>query len=294
MTTHVPGPAPKRLAQTRRHSSTPRRSRGRSPASPTRSSSGTPSSSRVALVGIQTRGVPARLAARRLVAERSGSSSPLGTLDITLPPRRRAVATAERRRTAAGRARDEHPVPARGHDRRARRRRALHGPHDPRRDRRAPRVRPPGARPARRARRPRPPRAPDPARLRRQEPPDRTRRADPGRARRGRRGSIASCSSPSPRTAAMPELARTAPALDRRPRARRTSSACSTTARSLAASLDREMTKLPTLRGRTVVNLFYESSTRTLASFELAAKRLSADTMSLPRGRLLGRTRASR
>jgi aspartate carbamoyltransferase catalytic subunit len=39
--------------------------------------------------------------------------------------------------------------------------------------------------------------------------------------------------------------------------------------------------KLPTLRGRTVVNLFYEASTRTLASFELAAKRLSADTMSL-------------
>jgi aspartate carbamoyltransferase catalytic subunit len=53
------------------------------------------------------------------------------------------------------------------------------------------------------------------------------------------------------------------------------------TAGSLAASLDREVKKLPTLRGRTVVNLFYESSTRTLASFELAAKRLSADTMSL-------------
>jgi aspartate carbamoyltransferase catalytic subunit len=53
------------------------------------------------------------------------------------------------------------------------------------------------------------------------------------------------------------------------------------TARALTASLDREMKKLPTLRGRTVVNLFYESSTRTLASFELAAKRLSADTMSL-------------
>ena len=53
------------------------------------------------------------------------------------------------------------------------------------------------------------------------------------------------------------------------------------TARSLAASLDREVKKLPTLRGRTVVNLFYESSTRTLSSFELAAKRLSADTMSL-------------
>ena len=53
------------------------------------------------------------------------------------------------------------------------------------------------------------------------------------------------------------------------------------TARALAGSLDRELKKLPTLRGRTVVNLFYESSTRTLASFELAAKRLSADTMSL-------------
>jgi aspartate carbamoyltransferase catalytic subunit len=53
------------------------------------------------------------------------------------------------------------------------------------------------------------------------------------------------------------------------------------TARSLQASLDREVKKLPTLRGRTVVNLFYESSTRTLSSFDLAAKRLSADTMSL-------------
>ncbi len=53
------------------------------------------------------------------------------------------------------------------------------------------------------------------------------------------------------------------------------------TARRMASSLDREMKKLPTLRGRTVVNLFYEPSTRTLASFELAAKRLSADTMSL-------------
>jgi aspartate carbamoyltransferase catalytic subunit len=53
------------------------------------------------------------------------------------------------------------------------------------------------------------------------------------------------------------------------------------TARSLSGSLEREVKKLPTLRGRTVVHLFYEASTRTLASFELAAKRLSADTMSL-------------
>jgi len=53
------------------------------------------------------------------------------------------------------------------------------------------------------------------------------------------------------------------------------------TARGMASALDREVKKLPTLRGRTVVHLFYEPSTRTLASFELAAKRLSADTMSL-------------
>jgi aspartate carbamoyltransferase catalytic subunit len=53
------------------------------------------------------------------------------------------------------------------------------------------------------------------------------------------------------------------------------------TARSFARSLEREMKKLPTLRGRTVVNVFYESSTRTSSSFELAAKRLSADTMSI-------------
>jgi len=40
---------------------------------------------------------------------------------------------------------------------------------------------------------------------------------------------------------------------------------------------ERELKKLPTLRGKTIVNLFYEDSTRTKTSFELAAKRLSAD-----------------
>jgi aspartate carbamoyltransferase catalytic subunit len=52
-------------------------------------------------------------------------------------------------------------------------------------------------------------------------------------------------------------------------------------ARAFARSLDRDVKKLPTLKGRTVVNLFYESSTRTSSSFELAAKRLSADVMSI-------------
>jgi aspartate carbamoyltransferase catalytic subunit len=53
------------------------------------------------------------------------------------------------------------------------------------------------------------------------------------------------------------------------------------TARSLAHSQERDNKKLPTLRGRLILNVFYESSTRTSSSFELAAKRLSADTMTL-------------
>jgi aspartate carbamoyltransferase catalytic subunit len=42
---------------------------------------------------------------------------------------------------------------------------------------------------------------------------------------------------------------------------------------------DREIKKVPALRGRMVLNLFYEASTRTRSSFELAAKRLSADVV---------------
>jgi aspartate carbamoyltransferase catalytic subunit len=52
-------------------------------------------------------------------------------------------------------------------------------------------------------------------------------------------------------------------------------------ARTFERSLEREVKKLPTLRGFTVVNVFYEASTRTSSSFELAAKRLSADVMSI-------------
>jgi aspartate carbamoyltransferase catalytic subunit len=51
------------------------------------------------------------------------------------------------------------------------------------------------------------------------------------------------------------------------------------TAQSLRRVTDRPIKKLPTLRGRTVCNLFYEASTRTRISFELAAKRLSADVI---------------
>ncbi|GIJ79702.1 aspartate carbamoyltransferase [Micromonospora phaseoli] len=51
------------------------------------------------------------------------------------------------------------------------------------------------------------------------------------------------------------------------------------TAAEMAAVSGREVKKLPALRGRTVVNLFYEDSTRTRISFEAAAKRLSADVI---------------
>lgn len=50
-------------------------------------------------------------------------------------------------------------------------------------------------------------------------------------------------------------------------------------AASFAEVAGREIKKVPTLRGRTVLNLFYEASTRTRSSFELAAKRLSADVV---------------
>jgi aspartate carbamoyltransferase catalytic subunit len=52
-------------------------------------------------------------------------------------------------------------------------------------------------------------------------------------------------------------------------------------AQSFAEVSGREIKKVPALRGRTVVNLFYEASTRTSSSFELAAKRLSADVVNI-------------
>lgn len=50
-------------------------------------------------------------------------------------------------------------------------------------------------------------------------------------------------------------------------------------AEDMAETQSREIKKLPTLRGKTVVNLFFEDSTRTRISFEAAAKRLSADVI---------------
>jgi aspartate carbamoyltransferase catalytic subunit len=53
------------------------------------------------------------------------------------------------------------------------------------------------------------------------------------------------------------------------------------TAESLKEISTRDIKKVPTLRGKSIVNFFYEPSTRTRTSFEMAAKRLSADTVSL-------------
>ena len=53
------------------------------------------------------------------------------------------------------------------------------------------------------------------------------------------------------------------------------------TAESFIEISTREIKKVPTLRGKTVINLFYEASTRTRTSFEIAGKRLSADTINI-------------
>ena len=53
------------------------------------------------------------------------------------------------------------------------------------------------------------------------------------------------------------------------------------TAESMREINNREIKKVPTLRGKTIINLFYEASTRTRTSFEIAGKRLSADTVNI-------------
>ena len=120
-------------------------------------------------------------------------------------------------------------------------------------------------------------RAADPGRLRRQEHPDlagrRRVRVHAGRDRRRGRGR---CSS-SPRRGGSAAVKHLLSAGDL---SRDEALTVLDTAERLDAALaGREVKKLPTLRGRTVVNLFFEDSTRTRISFELAAKRLSADVI---------------
>src|SRR4029079_14527308 len=134
------------------------------------------------------------------------------------------------------------------------------------------RLRAPGARPARRADRPRSPRAAAAPRLRRQEPADRARgarerpRARGGRDRRGHDHRAGG-------GAGMRHLISIAD-LDREGIER-----ILDRAKTFTEVSEREIKKVPALRGRRVLSLFYEASTRTRSSFELAAKSLSADVI---------------
>ena len=90
---------------------------------------------------------------------------------------------------------------------------------------------------------------------------------------------------------------------DRRPRSARTWSGSSTsraeqirlildTAEPFKEVSERPIKKVPALRGKTIVNLFFEASTRTRISFEFAEKRLSADTVNVAAAGSLGLARA--
>src|SRR5690606_13090546 len=144
-------------------------------------------------------------------------------------------------------------------------------PHRARRARRAERPGPPARRAARRPRRPRPPRAADPRRLRRQEPADRQVRDRQGLPRGGRR--------PRRRGAHQEGARMNRHLISAADLTKDDALLILDTAEELAAVSERSVKKLPTLRGRTVVNLFFEDSTRTRISFEAAAKRLSADVI---------------
>ena len=72
--------------------------------------------------------------------------------------------------------------------------------------------------------------------------------------------------------------------VDRRSRPRRRSRSCSTSPSTFLEVTQRDIPKVPALRGKIVVSLFYEDSTRTRLSFETAAKRLSGDVMTFSVG----------
>ena len=241
---------------------------------------------RLALVGIYTRGVTLARRLAALLAEIAGVDVPVGALDITFYRDDMGLRSGETR---------AHPQPVvkassldfpldgatvvivddvlyTGRTVRA----AIEAVFDYGR---------PGAGAPRGALRSRPPRAADPRRRGRQEPADlalRARARAPRRGRRRRRGRARG-------RVMIPALLE--PALATNPGARHLLSSedldrasverLLELAASFEAVAEREVKKLPTLRGRTVLSVFFEASTRTSSSFELAAKRLSADTISL-------------
>src|SRR5690606_4492411 len=147
-------------------------------------------------------------------------------------------------------------------------RRPLHGAHDPGGARRGPHLRPTPGGAAGRDGRPGAPGAADPPGLHRQEPADPPRRGRERHARRRRARRAAQGGPVMQHLLGIEQL--TAGDIEH---------LLSQTDRFVEVSR-RRMPKVPALQGRTVTWLFYEDSTRTRLSFEQAAKRLSADTLS--------------
>ena len=227
------------------------------------------------IVGIQRRGVQLATRIAASIDEREGV-------------RRAAAARSTSRSTAttsrpSARARSSGRRTFRGHRRQARRhrrRRALHGPHRARRARRAGRLRPARAHRARGARSTAAAASCRSSRRRRQDASSVGAHRPRRRARRGARR----------RDAVVVVATRGA-----RRDARRSARICSGSSRSPREQIrlildtaepfkeisERAIKKVPTLRGSTIVNLFFEASTRTRISFEFAEKRLSADTVNV-------------
>ena len=104
-------------------------------------------------------------------------------------------------------------------------------------------------------------------------------RDDDGRFAFDDRGRLTDAVAPQP--AAQQARRADPPAVDRRPAARGDRTRSSTPPAPSCSVNDREVKKVPLLRGKSVFNLFFENSTRTRTTFEIAAKRLSADVINL-------------
>ena len=252
--------------------------------------------------GPRPRRHPAPRRAPRPPARRRRSSStraptiPVGALDITFY--RDDLSLVAQQPIVKGTA---DPVrPQRPHGR-ARGRRPVHGPHDPRRDGRADRLRAAAGDPARGPRRPRPPRAARSAPTTSARTCRRRARRSSGSSSRRSTARTASRSSGSRVLEPVADARRMTAEVDRPPaasagfRSTGATATCSTSTRSRARTstsscarptrmhevLARPIPKVPALRGTSVTILFYEASTRTRVSFEVAAKNLSADVVNI-------------
>src|SRR5574337_549597 len=219
------------------------------------------------------RGVARRAAVRR--PRPAGQAG--GDLVDPAPRRLRRARSGPRHRC------DQDPVRRHGRAHPADRRRALHRPHGARGDQRAVRLRPSGRRDAGGAGRPRWARAADRAGVRRGQglaaagaaaaPGARQRRALHFQRRR-----VSMLDQRNPQLNAHGELVHL---LSTEGLPRDVLTLILDTASTFLSVNEREVKKVPLLRGKSVFNLFFENSTRTRTTFEIAAKRLSADVINL-------------